>query len=373
MAVADKNTHAQVSQALTQELRRTSSGAVLFSQAVADAVGLNPTDVECLDILLDAGPVPAGRLAELTGLTTGAITGVIDRLEKGGYVRRAHDPGDRRKVIVMPVQEQIGRLRSLYDWLVQRMEEIYAGYSAEQLDLITRFIAQANAAGMEAIARLRAGSSPGALRRAEPAAAGKSEGNSFVARLGSVSEGRLLFTRGMTGVEVEGSRDMDDLVRVRFERTTPDVQVQGGIVTVRQRHAFLSGPDSGSVALNASIPWSVEVRSGLSGSKLDLRDVALQELRVKSGTSGLEMWLGRPEGVVPVRLMQGSDKVKIHLVAGAAGRINLKQGGSNLNLDGRRIASSGPTIWHSPDYNPTAGRYEISLHSGVNNLTVDTR
>jgi hypothetical protein len=71
--------------------------------------------------------------------------------------------------------------------------------------------------------------------------------------------------------------------------------------------------------------------------------------------------------------MQGSDKVKIHLAAGAAGRIHLKQGGNNLNLDGRRMASSGPTIWHSPDYNPTAGRYEISLHSGVNNLTVDTR
>ncbi|MBA2518706.1 MAG: MarR family transcriptional regulator, partial [Chloroflexia bacterium] len=59
--------------------------SVLFSQAIADQVGLNPTDLEALEVLLRQGPLTAGKLAEITGLTTGAITGVVDRLERKGY------------------------------------------------------------------------------------------------------------------------------------------------------------------------------------------------------------------------------------------------------------------------------------------------
>jgi DNA-binding MarR family transcriptional regulator len=371
--MAESKKHAELAEMLTREMRKSSAGAVLISQAVADAVGLNPTDIECLDILLDAGPVPAGRLAELTGLTTGAITGLIDRLEKHGYVRRVQDPGDRRRVIVQPVHERLDEIKPLYAWLTQRMNEIYAGYTAEQLAVIAGFMATANEVGQEAVARLRAEAGAGAQGRAESPATTLAEGNSFVARLGSVSEGRLLFTRGMAGVEIAGSRNMDDLVRVRFERTTPDVQVQGGSVTVRQRHVFLGGPDSGSVTLNASIPWSIEVRSGLGGSRLDLRDVSLQDLRVKSGASGLELLLGRPSGVVPIRFAQGAERVTISLAEGVPARVLLKRGGNNLAFSGRRIASTGPTTWQSPGYDPTAGRYEIALHSGVNALTVETR
>ena len=72
-------------------------------------VGVNPTDFGSLCLLLLHGPAPAGRLAELTGLTTGAVTGVIDRLEKGGFVRRELDPADRRKVIVVPDAERVDR------------------------------------------------------------------------------------------------------------------------------------------------------------------------------------------------------------------------------------------------------------------------
>src|SRR4051794_6569019 len=80
-------------------LRNMGAQAVLFHVQVADALGLNATDLRCLVIAGDA-PVTAGRLAELTGLTSGAITGVIDRLERGRFVRRSEDPRDRRRVVI---------------------------------------------------------------------------------------------------------------------------------------------------------------------------------------------------------------------------------------------------------------------------------
>src|SRR6185436_997645 len=83
--------------------REESARSVMFLQAVAGRLGLSATELKCLDLALRAGPgepLTAGRLAVLTGLTTGAVTGVVDRLEEGGFVRRERDPGDRRRVIV---------------------------------------------------------------------------------------------------------------------------------------------------------------------------------------------------------------------------------------------------------------------------------
>src|ERR1043165_7694421 len=82
-------------QRLEHGARITSAQSILFSQAVADRLKLNSSDLECLDIVMLRGPVTAGELAQATGLTTGAITGLIDRLERAGYVRRARDAEDR--------------------------------------------------------------------------------------------------------------------------------------------------------------------------------------------------------------------------------------------------------------------------------------
>ena len=77
---------------LISEVRRSQNATDRFDQAVADAIGINRTDMRCLDVIQREGPVPAGRLAEETGLTTGAITTVLDRLERVGYARRVRDP-----------------------------------------------------------------------------------------------------------------------------------------------------------------------------------------------------------------------------------------------------------------------------------------
>src|SRR5271154_1800305 len=85
--------------------RRLSCETIMFHQSVADRLGLNVTDHKCLDFLLLHGASTAGELAQRSALTTGAITAVLDRLEKAGYVLREADPTDRRRVIVHPVHE----------------------------------------------------------------------------------------------------------------------------------------------------------------------------------------------------------------------------------------------------------------------------
>ncbi len=125
---------------------RLSTATVLFHTAVADRLGINVTDVKCFSLIRQAGPMTAGELAERTGLTTGAITGVIDRLEKAGLVRRGRDVTDRRRVIIElidnPEHEQM--LMQLYGPMGNAVSALVASYSkAEQavlLDFITKAI-----------------------------------------------------------------------------------------------------------------------------------------------------------------------------------------------------------------------------------------
>ena len=100
----------KVFEELISEIRRSQNATDRFDQAVADALGLNRTDLRCLDILEREGSVTAGRLAQATGLTSGAMTTALDRLERAGYARRVHDASDRRRVLVEVTPQSI-RLR----------------------------------------------------------------------------------------------------------------------------------------------------------------------------------------------------------------------------------------------------------------------
>jgi DNA-binding MarR family transcriptional regulator len=144
--------------ALERELRRATGQSVAFSNAVAERLGMHSTDLECLGFLFDEGPAPAGRLAELSGLTTGAVTRMIDRLERAGYVRREPDPRDRRRVIVRLIPERAHEVAALFEPMSRAMADLYAQYSDEQLALILHFAERAANVGQEQTARLRAAS-----------------------------------------------------------------------------------------------------------------------------------------------------------------------------------------------------------------------
>ncbi|NJP26290.1 MarR family transcriptional regulator [Microbispora sp. SCL1-1] len=125
---------------IREAVRAYTARAVLYSQAIADQMGLNATDARCLDILSRKGPITAGQLAELTGLTSGAVTGVIDRLEKPGYVRRVRDAGDRRRVIIEPIPEHELPINASMEAGVRTLDELLEDYSDEQLAVIHDFL-----------------------------------------------------------------------------------------------------------------------------------------------------------------------------------------------------------------------------------------
>ena len=132
--------------AITEKLFEMTAEQVLFHQAVADVLGLHVTDHKCLDIIHRLGPVPAGKLAELTGLTTGAVTGIIDRLEKAGYVRRTSDPDDRRKTIVEPTEHRIlqRKIGTVFQPFHEGTRKLLTPHSDTELafllDLTTEFV-----------------------------------------------------------------------------------------------------------------------------------------------------------------------------------------------------------------------------------------
>ena len=141
--------------ALSQAGRELSTVTILFHSALAEQFGLNATDWKCADILTRLGPLTAGQLSELTGLTTGAITGVIDRLEQGGFARRERDLQDRRKVIIQPVLEREQEVNALFGDLLQGYDELLAAYNNQELNLILEYMIQSARVMREAAAKLR--------------------------------------------------------------------------------------------------------------------------------------------------------------------------------------------------------------------------
>ena len=135
-------------QAIVEKFKEMSTETIMFHQAVADVLALHITDHKCLDLLHRFGAMPAGRLGELTGLTTGAVTGIIDRLEEGGYVKRTNDPKDRRRTIVEPIRNKKldRKIEMIFMPLHQRMHKVLSSYTGNELafllDVTTQFIEQ---------------------------------------------------------------------------------------------------------------------------------------------------------------------------------------------------------------------------------------
>jgi DNA-binding MarR family transcriptional regulator len=135
---------AELSAALLRAGRSLGNSSSMLLNACADRLGLHSTDWSCVLLLNEALPEPltAGQLADLTGLTTGAITGVLDRLEKSGFVRRERHPTDRRRVIARLVPDEMARIQPMFDGMIADMLAVHLAYSDDELaaviDVLTR-------------------------------------------------------------------------------------------------------------------------------------------------------------------------------------------------------------------------------------------
>ena len=147
-------------QELIAEVRRSQAATARFDRAVADALGLNLTDMGCLDVLGQDGPMTAGQLAERTGLSSGAMTTAIDRLELAGYANRIRDESDRRRVVV-ELTDKASDIYTYYAGHAELSERLYGEYTADQISLLLGFVRRGRAfnedraAELEAVTRAR--------------------------------------------------------------------------------------------------------------------------------------------------------------------------------------------------------------------------
>ncbi len=130
---------------LSGQIRRFIAGAVVFNQKVADHFGLHLTDMQCMSLLDLLGPVTPGKLAACTGLSTGGVTVMLDRLEKAGFVKREPNPNDRRSVLVRVNPAKLRKVNALYSGINQQLEGFFSGIPETELQTVVKFLSRVNA------------------------------------------------------------------------------------------------------------------------------------------------------------------------------------------------------------------------------------
>ncbi|MFK9120642.1 MarR family winged helix-turn-helix transcriptional regulator [Peribacillus frigoritolerans] len=137
---SDNRVNSALLESLTHRLQRYGMRSVLFQQNMAQKIGVSQTDLKSAEILNETGPITAGELSKITGLSTGSVTALINRLEKSGYVKRERDQLDGRKVMIMPIPERQEQIKSHYQSLSMATKELCSAYNEQELILINQFV-----------------------------------------------------------------------------------------------------------------------------------------------------------------------------------------------------------------------------------------
>ncbi|MEW5992633.1 MAG: MarR family transcriptional regulator [Chloroflexota bacterium] len=356
-----------------------------YDEALAEHLGLNATDFRCLEHAIAEPGLTPGRLAELSGLTTGAVTGVLDRLERAGFVERRPGPADRRSVTVQPSPTRSVEVHGAGEPLDRAIHALLGKYSPAERSAIAVFVEAAAAVVAEETARLRTGSRGGF------------QGNVYTAPLGEAARGRLVFVSGAPRLALNvaplgpqaaarmimetsasrlgfwGAAPAGDLVRATFSGPLPDVRVSGGVVTVRYRRSALAAfaTRAAKVTLSGAIPWSIEILGGLTDLDGSLAGVMLSRLEVADGANHIDLVLPAPSGTIAVAIAGVASSVRLRRPAGAAVGLRVAGGISHLRLDGTKHENvAGERRFTSPGYAGATDRYEIEINGGASDVRI---
>jgi len=140
--------------AIKQSLRALSIQLSLLNHQVGAHLGLNDVDLDCLDLIARHGPLSPGALVQRASLHPATMTGILDRLERGGWIVRDRDPADRRAILVRPLRDRNAELARLYAGMSSSMSQICAGYDERQLAAIADFLRRTVDAGRGATDKL---------------------------------------------------------------------------------------------------------------------------------------------------------------------------------------------------------------------------
>jgi DNA-binding MarR family transcriptional regulator len=334
--------------------------------AAAEAVGLSPADWDAVRHLAALGAVPAGRIAELMGITSGAVTGLVDRLERSGWVERGRHEIDRRQVVVQLAaakRELIDENQALRDRILgEALGELDEG-SVREVAALLDSAAEQLLVGVTELSQDRA-------ERDETAAAR----DATRAPIGGVVHGRLRFGAGAARLVLRGARLNKDLYRASFEGKQPQVSVgANGEVDIQYKgFSWFGARDvAAQLTLTTAVPWSIEIRRGVSHLAADLRGLEIASIDITGGASESVLSLPAPRGTSTLRLTGGASRLSIRRPRGAAVQISVRGGASNLVFDAQRLgAVGGATRLATPGWENTAERWSIELTGGASDLSV---
>ncbi|HEX3759689.1 MAG TPA: MarR family transcriptional regulator [Kofleriaceae bacterium] len=330
--------------------------------AAAGRLGVGATDFDALLLLDTAGPVAAGRIAEAMAITTGAVTGLIDRLERAGWVQRTRHESDRRQVLIELAPARRDQLDA--HWkdrdrfvaeAIGELDDAALGEAARLIDAIAEHTLASLADGAAGAAR------------------GDDAGDGERAPLAGVEHGRLRFVSGGARIELRGAR-IDDLYRATFRGKRPQIAVEpDGLVTVQYKGFGWFGmtgvPDQ--IALTTAVPWAIEIRRGVSHLTADLRELEVTGIDITGGANECELALPRPRGHATLRATGGASRLVVKRPRGTAARIVIRGGASSFVFDDQRIGADGGEIRLStPGWDSAPDRWTIELAGGASNLSV---
>ncbi len=359
-----------------------------FDEALAEHLGMNPTDLRCLELLVEEPGLTPGRLATAAGLTTGAITGVLDRLERGGFVARQADPADRRRVSILAVPERVAELVASVTPLDDAIGAALAGYDEAQRTAIAGFLGDATELVAGETARIRAEARGGFVGDTYRAPLGEATRGRLgfvsgaprmalnVAPLGPRAAARVIMETSASRLEFVPAAPAGDLVVARFVGPRPDVRAVAGSVDIRYRRepgaAFTAR--HARIALNGDVPWTIELHGGLTDLKGTLDGVRLERLDVGGGTNHVDLELPRPRGTVVVRLGGVASSVRFRRPTGVPVAVRIDGGVSHLTVDGRRGGQvSGKRRYVGPGFEESPDRYEFEILRGASTVLIGDR
>jgi DNA-binding MarR family transcriptional regulator len=346
---------------LMEAMRGLAVESAFFSQAVGDRLGMAGTDFSCLTVLFLEGAMTAGALAERAGLTTGAITGVLDRLERGRWARRVADPTDRRRVIVEARSERLGDIGRVLAPMLNAARTLHAGLDAEHLELIADYVDASRHMLAHQSRRLRqgAGDPSGDQAGCEP----------MRIRRAGADRGALRLVGGVGGVLIRGGEIGDSLCEIEMG-AAPQVQARGGRITVRDGgRRLLDRHGRGRITLTPAVPWSIEVSHGASHLVAELAALDVVGVAVTGGASHIRIHLPAPRGWVPVTVAGGASRIDMLRPARVAVRLRVRGGWSNVTVDGRAPAPAGREAVLEAG-GDGGGGYDLDITGGASRIEV---
>ena len=354
---------AQRGLALAQALARWTEAERTYRSAAARRLRLGASDFEALLLLVqDEKPWTAGKIAEALEVTTGAVTGLVDRLEKGGWVQRVRDAVDRRQVWI---ERAPARRQELDDELAAQRAVLAAAASSlddAALDLAVKVIERAAEHLLE----------QGEVQAAEAEPAEAKEGALTSAPVGDATRGLLRIAGGVASVEVRAGR-IKDLFRATFHERAPLVRVDGGNVQVKYRGFGLFGWSGGhsEITLTSAIPWAIDIRGGASEMKAVLSELQLERVDISDGASEVDLRLPSPRGTVAVRVTGGASEVIFRRPAKTPAQLVVRGGASELRLDRKTLEAGDGVVRLATDgYDSATDRYSIEITGGASEVSV---